>query len=205
MIPELGHGAVLVGAVVALYGAAAAAAGGRSGRTALLASAQYAALAVFVLVSAVLLLLVYAFLTFDFSVRYVAMNTNLATPYYYRITAVWGALEGSLVLWAWLLALYTLIVVLRHRTSARELYPWALTVMLSVLSFFLLVMTVAAPVFARLSAVPADGRGLNPLLEDSGMITHPVALYLGSPASPCPSPSRSPPSPRAVSATGGSS
>jgi cytochrome c-type biogenesis protein CcmF len=179
VIPELGHGAVLVGAVVALYGAAAAAAGGRSGRTALLASAQYAALAVFVLVSAVLLLLVYAFLTFDFSVRYVAMNTNLATPYYYRITAVWGALEGSLVLWAWLLALYTLIVVLRHRTSARELYPWALTVMLSVLSFFLLVMTVAAPVFARLSAVPADGRGLNPLLEDSGMITHPVALYLG--------------------------
>ena len=179
MIPELGHGAVLVGAVVALYGAAAAAAGGRSGRTALLASAQYAALAVFVLVSAVLLLLVYAFLTFDFSVRYVAMNTSLATPYYYRITAVWGALEGSLVLWAWLLALYTLIVVLRHRTSARELYPWALTVMLSVLSFFLLVMTVAAPVFARLSAVPADGRGLNPLLEDSGMITHPVALYLG--------------------------
>ena len=179
MIPELGHGAVLVGAVVALYGAAAAAAGGRSGRTALLASAQYAALAVFVLVSAVLLLLVYAFLTCDFSVRYVAMNTNLATPYYYRITAVWGALEGSLVLWAWLLALYTLIVVLRHRTSARELYPWALTVMLSVLSFFLLVMTVAAPVFARLSAVPADGRGLNPLLEDSGMITHPVALYLG--------------------------
>jgi len=179
VIPELGHGAVLVGAVVALYGAAAAAAGGRSGRTALLASAQYAALAVFVLVSAVMLLLVYAFLTFDFSVRYVAMNTNLATPYYYRITAVWGALEGSLVLWAWLLALYTLIVVLRHRTSARELYPWALTVMLSVLSFFLLVMTVAAPVFARLSAVPADGRGLNPLLEDSGMITHPVALYLG--------------------------
>jgi cytochrome c-type biogenesis protein CcmF len=178
VIPELGHGAVLVGAVVALYGAAAAA-GGRSGRTALLASAQYAALAVFVLVSAVMLLLVYAFLTFDFSVRYVAMNTNLATPYYYRITAVWGALEGSLVLWAWLLALYTLIVVLRHRTSARELYPWALTVMLSVLSFFLLVMTVAAPVFARLSAVPADGRGLNPLLEDSGMITHPVALYLG--------------------------
>jgi cytochrome c-type biogenesis protein CcmF len=179
VIPELGHGAVLVGAVVALYGAAAAAAGGRSGRTALVESAKVAALAVFVLVSAVMLLLVYAFLTFDFSVRYVAMNTNLATPYYYRITAVWGALEGSLVLWAWLLALYTLIVVLRHRTSARELYPWALTVMLSVLSFFLLVMTVAAPVFARLSAVPADGRGLNPLLEDSGMITHPVALYLG--------------------------
>jgi cytochrome c-type biogenesis protein CcmF len=179
VIPELGHGAVLVGAVVALYGAAAAAAGGRSGSTALLESAKHAALGVFVLVSAVLLLLVYAFLTFDFSVRYVAMNTNLATPYYYRITAVWGALEGSLVLWAWMLALYTLVVTLRHRHNARDLYPPALAVMLGVLAFFLIVMSVPAPPFQRLSPVPADGRGLNPLLEDSGMITHPVALYLG--------------------------
>jgi cytochrome c-type biogenesis protein CcmF len=92
---------------------------------------------------------------------------------------VWGALEGSIVLWAWMLAAYTLIVVLRHRRNARELYPWVLTVMLGVLAFFLLVMTVPAPVFQRLTPVPADGRGLNPLLEDSGMITHPIALYLG--------------------------
>jgi cytochrome c-type biogenesis protein CcmF len=92
---------------------------------------------------------------------------------------VWGALEGSIVLWSWLLSLYTLIVILRHRTSARELYPWVLMTMLSVIGFFLLVMTVAAPVFARSLPIPPDGRGLNPLLEDSGMITHPVALYLG--------------------------
>jgi cytochrome c-type biogenesis protein CcmF len=157
----------------------AAAVGARRGRPGLVESAQHAALAVFVLVTTAILLLVYAFLTFDFSVRYVASNTNLGTPFYYRITAVWGALEGSIVLWAWMLALYTLILVFRHRTSARELYPWALTVMLGVMAFFLLVMTVAAPVFARLTPVPADGRGLNPLLEDSGMITHPVALYLG--------------------------
>ena len=65
------------------------------------------------------LLLVYAFLTFDFSVRYVAINTNLETPFYYRITAVWGALEGSIILWSWMLALYTLIVILRHRHNAR--------------------------------------------------------------------------------------
>src|SRR2546426_697027 len=121
----------------------------------------------------------YAFLTFDFSVRYVATNTNLGTPFYYRITGVWGALEGSIILWTWMLALYTVIVILRHRESARELYPWVLTVMLGVLAFFLLVITVAAPPFARLHPVPADGHGLNPLLEDTGMITHPVALYLG--------------------------
>jgi cytochrome c-type biogenesis protein CcmF len=78
-----------------------------------------------------------------------------------------------------MLAIYTLIVIVRHRRNARELYPWVLTVMLGVLAFFLLVMTIPAPVFQRLSPVPADGRGLNPLLEDSGMITHPVALYLG--------------------------
>ena len=179
MIPELGTGLLLVALTLAVYGAVVAAMGGRRRQPALVESAQHAALGVFVLLTAALLLLVYAFLTFDFSVRYVASNTNLGTPFYYRITAVWGALEGSLVLWAWMLGLYTLLVVLRHRTSARELYPWVLTVMLSVAAFFLLVMTVPAPVFSRVIPSPADGRGLNPLLEDSGMITHPVALYLG--------------------------
>ena len=179
MIPELGTGALLVALVLCLYGAVMAGVGARRGRTAYVESAQHAALAVFVLVTTCILLLIYAFLTFDFSVRYVATNTNLGTPFYYRITAVWGALEGSIVLWSWMLTLYTLVVVLRHRTSARELYPWVLSVMLSVIAFFLLVMTVAAPVFARSLPIPADGRGLNPLLEDSGMITHPVALYLG--------------------------
>jgi cytochrome c-type biogenesis protein CcmF len=179
VIPELGAGALLVALALALLGAGAAAAGARTGRPALVESAQHAALGVFALLTGCLGLLVYAFLTFDFSVRYVAMNTNLGTPFYYRITAVWGALEGSIVLWAWMLAIYTLIVIVRHRRNARELYPWVLTVMLGVLAFFLLVMTIPAPVFQRLSPVPADGRGLNPLLEDSGMITHPVALYLG--------------------------
>jgi cytochrome c-type biogenesis protein CcmF len=179
MIPELGQGALLVALGLALWGAAAAGAGGRTGRPALVESAQHAALGVFGLVTLAFVLLVYAFLTFDFSVRYVAMNTNLGTPFYYRITGVWGALEGSLILWAWMLAIYTLVMIFRHRERARELYPWALSVMLVVVSFFLLVMTFAAPPFARVSPVPADGRGLNPLLEDTGMITHPIALYLG--------------------------
>jgi cytochrome c-type biogenesis protein CcmF len=178
VIPELGQGALVVGIVLAGYGAIAAAAGAQSGRPALIESAQRAALAVFALVTACFLLLAYAFLTFDFSVRYVAHQTTLSTPFYYRVTAVWGALEGSILLWAWMLALYTLIVVLRHR-GERDLYPWALSVMLGIIAFFLLVMTLPAPPFERLTPVPADGRGLNPLLEDTGMITHPVALYLG--------------------------
>jgi cytochrome c-type biogenesis protein CcmF len=179
VIPEIGYGAVVAAFVLAAYGSVVSAVGGYRGRVNLVVSAQRAALGVFALVTACLLLLVYAFLTFDFSVRYVANNTNLGTPFYYRITAVWGALEGSIVLWAWMLALYTLIVVVRHRHNAREFYPWVLTVMLGVLAFFLLVMAVPAPVFQRLASAPADGRGLNPLLEDTGMITHPICLYLG--------------------------
>jgi cytochrome c-type biogenesis protein CcmF len=179
VIPVIGYGAVIAAFVLAAYGSVVSAAGGYRGRANLVASAQRAAVGVFALVTVCLLLLVYAFLTFDFSVRYVANNTNLGTPFYYRITAVWGALEGSIVLWAWMLALYTLIIVVRHRHNARELYPWVLTVMLTVLAFFLLVMAVPAPVFQRLVPAPADGRGLNPLLEDTGMITHPICLYLG--------------------------
>ena len=179
MTADLGYGMTLVALVLAVYGAAAAAVGARAGRPALVESAQHAALGVFVLITACFALLTYAFLTFDFSIRYVATNTNLGTPFYYRITGVWGALEGSIILWSWMLGLYTLILILRHRDSARELYPWALATMLGILAFFLLVMTIAAPPFQRQVPVAADGRGLNPLLEDTGMITHPVALYLG--------------------------
>jgi len=176
---DLGYGMTLIALGLAVYGGVAAGIGARTGRLALIESAQHAALGVFVLVTSCFALLTYAFLTFDFSVRYVATNTNLGTPFYYRITGVWGALEGSIILWSWMLALYTIIMIVRHRVGARELYPWALATMLGILAFFLLVMTVAAPPFQRQVPVPADGRGLNPLLEDTGMITHPVALYLG--------------------------
>src|SRR5499433_4035091 len=134
----------LIALGLAVYGGVAAGVGARTGRLALIESAQHAALGVFVLVTSCFALLTYAFLTFDFSVRYVATNTNLGTPFYYRITAVWGALEGSIVLWAWMLALYTVIVILRHRQSVGELYPWVLTVMLAIVGFFLLVMAVPA-------------------------------------------------------------
>ncbi len=179
MIPEIGYAMTAVALGLALYGSVAAAVGTKTGRPALIQSSQHAALGTFVLIAAAMLLLVYAFLTFDFSVRYVATNTNRGTPFYYRITALWGALEGSIILWSWMLSIYTLLVILRYRSRQAEFYPWVLSVMLGILAFFLLVMTVPAPPFQRLTPIPPDGRGLNPLLEDTGMITHPVALYLG--------------------------
>ena len=179
MIPEIGYAATLAALVLALYGSLAAAVGAHTGRPALIQSSQRAAIGAWVLVTCCMLLLVYAFLTFDFSVRYVATNTNRGTPFYYRITALWGALEGSIILWTWMLSLYTLVVVVQYRRRQPDFYPWVLSVMLGIAAFFLLVMTIPAPPFQRLSPIPADGRGLNPLLEDTGMITHPVALYLG--------------------------
>jgi len=178
-LPEIGYAATVAGLALALYGSAAAAIGAGTGRPALVESSERAAIGVWVLVTACMLLLVYAFLSFDFSVRYVAVNTNRGTPFYYRITALWGALEGSIILWTWMLSLYTAIAVARYRRRQPEFYPWVLSVMLGIAAFFLLVMTIPAPPFQRLSPIPPDGRGLNPLLEDTGMITHPVALYLG--------------------------
>jgi len=179
MIPELGYAATVAALALALFGCIAATVGASTERHALVVSSERAAIGVWLLVTACMLLLVYAFLTFDFSVRYVASNTNRGTPFYYRITALWGSLEGSIILWTWMLSLYTLIVVVQYRRRQPSFYPWVLAVMLGVAAFFLLVMTIPAPPFDRLTPVPADGRGLNPLLEDSGMITHPVALYLG--------------------------
>ena len=179
MIPELGYGATVAAFVLALWGAAAAVMSARTGSAALLRSGERAAVGACVLITACIALMLYAFLAFDFSVRYVAINTNRGTPFYYRITALWGALEGSIVLWSWMLSIYTLIVVVQYRRRQPELYPWVLSVMLGILAFFLLVMTIPAPPFERLTPIPPDGRGLNPLLQDSGMITHPIALYLG--------------------------
>jgi len=179
MTPEIGYAATAAALLLALYGSGAAALSAVRARGDLRRSAERAAVGVSVLVVGCMLMLVYAFLTFDFSVRYVASNTNLGTPFYYRITALWGALEGSIILWTFMLSIYTLIVIARYRRTQPQLYPWVLAVMLGLSAFFLLVMTVPAPPFERLSPIPPDGRGLNPLLEDSGMITHPVALYLG--------------------------
>ena len=142
--PELGYAATVVALALAGWGCATAVAGARAGRPALVQSAERAAAAVFLLVTGCMGLLIYAFLTFDFSVRYVAMNTNRGTPFYYRVTALWGALEGSIILWTWMLALYTLVAVKAYRRRQPEYYPWVLAVMLGVATFFLLVMAVPA-------------------------------------------------------------
>jgi cytochrome c-type biogenesis protein CcmF len=125
------------------------------------------------------LLLVAALITYDFSIAYVARNTLRGTPLYYRVTALWGSLEGSLLLWQWLLSFFSAAVVLSQRRKLRELMPYAVAVLLTVSAFFLFIMVIPANPFRPQFPVPADGRGLNPLLLTTSMIFHPVFLYLG--------------------------
>ena len=106
----------------------------------------------------------YALVTADFSLRYVATNSSLRTPLYYRVTGLWGALEGSLLLWEWMLVAFAGLVVWQHRERHRELMPWVLAVFSAVSAFFLGVLAFASSPFEGLWPVPLDGRGLNPLL-----------------------------------------
>jgi cytochrome c-type biogenesis protein CcmF len=123
--------------------------------------------------------LIYGLVTTDFSIKYVAFNTTRATPIYYRVTGLWGALEGSLLLWEWILIIFSGIVAWVYRDRHREMMPWVLMIFSIVSAFFLCVVGFVSNPFETIFPIPLDGRGLNPLLEDANMMTHPPLLYTG--------------------------
>ncbi|MGH7321627.1 MAG: heme lyase CcmF/NrfE family subunit, partial [Candidatus Rokuibacteriota bacterium] len=179
MIPEIGHATLVVALVLSAYGAVVAARSARSAEPGWLASARRAALTQFLLVTGAGLALEYLLITSDFSVRYVA-NTSVSTsPLRYRIAGLWGALEGSILLWEWLQALFVLLVARRALRLRRELAGYALAVLFVVSGVFLLIVTMVAPPFERLPQPAPEGRGLNPLLEVTDMLVHPLLLYTG--------------------------
>ena len=141
-------------------------------------AARRATWAVFALVTLATLILMVALLRDDFSVRYVAEHSMRASPTWVKVTSLWGALAGSVLLWTWLLAGYTFILSLTLRRDA--LRPWALGSMFVSLLFFVGVCAGVASPFTPMTQVPADGQGPNPLLQNHWMMAvHPVLLYLG--------------------------
>jgi cytochrome c-type biogenesis protein CcmF len=176
---ELGNIALATGFVTALFGAAVAVIGHRWKKFTLLEGAHNAVLVHWVLVSIALLSLEYALVTSDFSIRYVALNSSRNYSIWYKIAGLWGALEGSLLLWAWMQATLAAQVVLMYRRKHRDFLPYVSAVLMGISAFFLLVMLIPANPFERHSPVPAEGRGLNPLLEDTSMLVHPLLLYSG--------------------------
>ncbi|HEX7550204.1 MAG TPA: cytochrome c biogenesis protein CcsA, partial [Candidatus Methylomirabilis sp.] len=179
MISTLGHFMLFLGLGVSLYAMAAAVYGARAGREDWLASSRNAVLALFCLITAALFLLEYALITSDFSLRYVANNSTRGSLTRYKIAGLWGSLEGSILLWVWLQALFSALVVAHHGDRHRSVLPYAQAVLLGITAFFLLVMTFSVNPFATLVPAPLDGRGLNPLLEVTDMLVHPLLLYLG--------------------------
>jgi cytochrome c-type biogenesis protein CcmF len=142
-------------------------------------TARRAGIASFFATSAAAFALVWAAFTNDFSVSYILHHSNRALPGPYKFAALWSGQEGSLLLWAWLLATYGFVLRLRHKVDVR-LTAYASTILAGVQVFFLLLLNFAAPPFALVQgAAPADGFGLNPLLQYPEMVIHPPMLYLG--------------------------
>ena len=179
LVPELGAAALLAALMVASLGALAGVRASRTVAPGWLSIARRAAAVQLVLVSLAVVALEYLLITSDFSVRYVA-NTSVSTsPLRYRIAGLWGALEGSILLWEWLQALFVFLVARRAAALRRELSGYALAVLFVVSGVFLVMMTAIASPFSRLAEPALEGRGLNPLLEVTDMLVHPLLLYTG--------------------------
>jgi len=143
-------------------------------------TARRAGLAGFYAVTAAALALVWSVFANDFSLTYIVEHSNRALPGWYKFSALWSGQEGSLLLWAWLLAGYGFVLRLTHKRDVK-LYAYAGAILAGIQFFFLLVLNFAAPPFALVQggAIPTDGNGLNPLLQYPEMVIHPPMLYLG--------------------------
>ena len=172
MIPELGQFALSLALATALFQAV-----GLTGRFE--GYARAAAQGQALLVAFAFGCLVHAFVTNDFSVAYVAMNSNSALPLHYRVAGAWGGHEGSLLLWTLMLGVWMTAVSLFSRHLPEEMTARVLGVMGLVSAGFLAFMLFTSNPFDRLLQPPADGRDLNPLLQDPGMVFHPPTLYMG--------------------------
>ena len=155
---------------------------GRQGRLRperLAETARRSGIASFAAVTAAAFALVWAAFTNDFSVSYVLHHSNRDLPGAYKFAALWSGQEGSLLLWAWLLAAYGFVLRLRHRTDVK-LFAYASTILAAIQLFFLVLLNFVATPFALVGGtIPADGFGLNPLLQYPEMVIHPPMLYLG--------------------------
>ena len=176
---DLGYVALCLSLAASATAATAAAVGGYRRHAGLVRAGEIATLAVCGLLSLAVVSLWYAIVTHDFQVRYVAENTNLAMPVHYVIASLWGGQNGSILFWGWVLSLFAAAAVVVNRHRYRQLMPYAVSV-LGVSTLFYGVLSVfAADPFQRLPFTPADGRGLNPILQHPYMAIHPPVLYAG--------------------------
>jgi cytochrome c-type biogenesis protein CcmF len=179
MIPELGQFSLILALCLAITLGVLPLVGAFRGNTLLMSMARPLAQGQFLFVVFAFGCLMYAFITSDFSVQNVAANSNTKLPVYYRITASWGSHEGSLLLWVLMLTGWTFAVSIFSHNLPREVIARVLAVMGLVAVGFLLFMLMTSNPFDRLIPAAVEGKDLNPLLQDPGMIYHPPMLYMG--------------------------
>jgi cytochrome c-type biogenesis protein CcmF len=179
VLPEFGHFALILALLLAALQAFFGIAGTALQRERWIAAVIPAVSGQAVMVATAVACLIASFVGFDFSVAYVAQNSNTSLPLFYRVAALWGAHEGSLVLWIMLLALWSVAVAIGARNLPRHFAARVLGV-LGVVSFGFLLFTLATSnPFLRLDPPAADGNDLNPILQDPGLVVHPPILYTG--------------------------
>ncbi|MGI8672440.1 MAG: cytochrome c biogenesis protein CcsA, partial [Luteitalea sp.] len=179
-MPALGTFLLLASFVVACYAAVASVVGARRHSTRLTESGIGAFYLVTALMSVASAVLIYAFITDSYAIKYVDRYSDAAQPLIFKITAYWGGLDGSIMFWVMLLSAFGAVAVRNARESHRELIPYVVATIAVVEMFFLFLMVVHNnPFETYLAEVPADGQGLNPLLQNFYMVIHPPSLYIG--------------------------
>jgi len=180
---EIGYAALLLAFVSTGYGTVASIVGARTGRWEYVKSAERAVYAYCASVSVAGFALFYALLSSDFSNEYVYQYTSLDLSWFYKASAFWAGNSGSMLLWLLILGIFGAIVIRQNRTKNRELIPYVISIISFIGFFFALLMLTSegSNPFAEIpvSFVPENGAGLNPMLENPGMVVHPVTLYLG--------------------------
>lgn len=176
---DIGAAALQFAGLVALYAVIVALWGNARRHQGMILSAERATYAVFGLVSIAMIAMLYALLVHDFRLRYVAHVSNRAMPTSYIIASLWGGQEGSMLLWLWLVTMYSALAVLQNRQRNRELMPYVVATLMSTSLLFITMLVLVEDPFRLLPQEPRDGQGLNPLLQNPLMVIHPPNLYLG--------------------------
>ena len=177
---SLGAFLLLLTFVTAAYAVAASVAGARRRNSRLIESGIGAFYTVAALMTVASGVIIHAFVTGDYSIRYVQRYSDSVQPLFYKITSYWGGLDGSVMFWVFLLSLFGSVAVKVNRERHRELIPYVVAVIGAVEMFFLFLMIIHNNPFAMyLTETPTDGRGLNPLLQNFYMAIHPPTMYLG--------------------------
>jgi cytochrome c-type biogenesis protein CcmF len=175
----VGRALLILALVVALYGIVASIYGVVKGRDEWIASGRRSVYAIAAMVTGAFVILEIAFLRSDFSFATVAGHSSTTTPTFYKGAAAWSSQEGSLLLWLWLLSLWTTLVLFATRKQLRRVAPYATAVLLGFAAFFAALLVFKETPFAIRAVVPAEGTGLNPLLRHPSMMIHPPMLYSG--------------------------